>query len=636
MMFFGGHSVVFLTGVGSNDNAPLPASPPAGQPPAAYGFADSLHFAPEFAYGPTVVPFNAVEPAQPESGPAEPPAATGAEWWRPLNGLPQLGWRDLWLGSLIVGLEIVYRSGPVAAAQPILALSLTSAEQDAPTPAPSAVALAADVEFHATSAEAIEAQPEPATPSITGPATMTVSFSSAAIDPGANAQPQGSSTPPVLIDPRGQAAMHFSAALNVDPTAPHTVTAEAAAGAVIVVGTAGHDVLIGGSGNDILIGGTGNDVLDGGAGADLMIGGAGNDTFVVDAAQDRVVENAGEGHDLVLIAPNFARSSAANEERVSIPAAAAMMAPIVAATTLAATGAAAAPVAASQDTPSEAPPVVPNAIGEPASGPDGDAQVDHGGVQTLAVTVEVPAAAPVAAEATQAPAPECGLAVFTLADNVEDVVSLASDALRIIGNAEDNVIIGSGHGDQIEGGGGDDYIFADLESAIAVAALLPQEMAPVSQTLETAAAALSVLLQAPIDQRDLAEEAEKALDAIVHGSGKAEDRLLAASTSLSGGDGNDVIGGGRGNDLLHGGMGHDIFVFRTSFGHDVIDDFGSAAGNFDMIFFADDQFKDLRDLTQHMSQVGDDVMIVANDSSSLLIKNVQKMDLATNDHFVFL
>ena len=86
----------------------------------------------------------------------------------------------------------------------------------------------------------------------------------------------------------------------------------------------------------------------------------------------------------------------------------------------------------------------------------------------------------------------------------------------------------------------------------------------------------------------------------------------------------------------HQAAGHDVFVFRAHFGNDVIDDFGSSADNFDMIFFADDQFKDLRDLSSHMSQAGNDVLIVANDSSSLLIKNVQKMDLATNDHFVFL
>lgn len=612
-MFFGGHSVVFLTGVSSNDNAPMPASPPAGQPLAAYGFADSLHFAPEFGNVPAVITCNESEARLVETGAAA-PSEGGAEWWRPLSGLPQLGWRDLWLGSLIIGLEIVYRSGPVTAAPPVFNLSQIPTEPDAPSAAPTALLAPMDAAPLPAGSASTDAQPtSPALATAAPDAVYTaVSFSSAAADPGANAQPHSSSTPTALIDPPSQGAMTFSANVNVDPTAPQAGATAAAAAPMIVVGTAGHDILVGGAGNDVLVGG---------AGADLMIGGGGNDTFVVDYTRDSVVENAGEGQDTVLIAPNFARASAAHDALPPAPVVANVVAPVVDVTAA---------------VPAMSPDFLPDAVPDTAAEmPEGIPPSGLSAPLTHAYAPE--ATGPVASCATPDPqGTNSDLLTFVLADNVENVVSLASEALRIIGNCEGNVIIGNGHGGDIQGGDGDDYIFADLESAIAVAALLPHEMAPVAQTLETAVAALAVLLDTPIDQRDLAEEAEKALDALLSGSGKAEDRLLAASTTLSGGAGNDVIGGSHGNDMLHGGLGHDVFVFKPYFGHDVIDDFGRSDGDFDMIFFADDQFKDLRDLTQHMSQIGDDVLIVANDSSSLLIKNTQKMDLATNDHFVFL
>lgn len=614
-MFFGGHSVVFLTGIGSNDNAPMPVSPPVGLPLAAYGFPDALHFAPEFGHAPAPV-----VPRTDEEGAAEPRSeatqAPAAEWWRPLSGVAQLGWRDLWLGSLIIGLEIVYRSGPIAGARP--ALEGPQPEVSAGTSSASAAAAALLVPIVVGPASeaiaAVDAQPASPTPASSGPEAIytAVSFTSAAADPNTNAQAHGASTPPSLIAPRDQAQMAFSATINIDPTAAPPTAPANGAPPLIVVGTAGDDILVGGLGDDILIGGAGNDVLDGGAGADLLIGGAGNDTFVVDNARDRVLENSGEGEDTVLVAPNFA-SKAPSPPPIALPSADAS------ASVQRALGApVAVPETASPDVLSMAGPDVASLA----------PQTDAGPLEGAA------SAASAACDFDQQPAIDP--VIFTLSDNVENVVSLASQALRIIGNAEGNVIIGSGHGDDIQGDDGDDYIFADLESAIAVAALLPHEMAPVAQTLETAAAALSVLLETPIDQRDLAEEAERALDALLHGSGKAEDRLLAASTTLSGGAGNDVIGGSRGNDMLHGGLGHDVFVFKPNFGHDVIDDFASSAGDFDMIFFADDQFKDLRDLAEHMSQIGDDVLIVANDNSSLLVKNVQKIDLATNDHFVFL
>ncbi|NWL78540.1 heme peroxidase, partial [Pseudomonas taiwanensis] len=66
-----------------------------------------------------------------------------------------------------------------------------------------------------------------------------------------------------------------------------------------ITGGVGNDTLMGGAGADNLVGGAGNDTLDGGSGNDTLAGGLGDDTFVVSDAGDVVVEQNGQGTDLV-------------------------------------------------------------------------------------------------------------------------------------------------------------------------------------------------------------------------------------------------------------------------------------------------------------------------------------------------
>ena len=66
-----------------------------------------------------------------------------------------------------------------------------------------------------------------------------------------------------------------------------------------ITGSSGNNLLSGLLGNDTLIGLAGNDTLDGGVGADSLVGGDGNDVYVIDDAGDSVSEFAGGGTDTV-------------------------------------------------------------------------------------------------------------------------------------------------------------------------------------------------------------------------------------------------------------------------------------------------------------------------------------------------
>ncbi|HEY5723352.1 MAG TPA: calcium-binding protein, partial [Allosphingosinicella sp.] len=80
---------------------------------------------------------------------------------------------------------------------------------------------------------------------------------------------------------------------------PGNDRAQGNAGDDVLEGDDGNDQLFGDSGNDIMTGGAGNDLLDGGIGIDVMTGGAGDDIFIVDNAADSVVEATDGGIDEV-------------------------------------------------------------------------------------------------------------------------------------------------------------------------------------------------------------------------------------------------------------------------------------------------------------------------------------------------
>ncbi len=90
---------------------------------------------------------------------------------------------------------------------------------------------------------------------------------------------------------------------------------------------------------------------------------------------------------------------------------------------------------------------------------------------------------------------------------------------------------------------------------------------------------------------------------------------------LFGGNGRDIVIGGRGNDSQSGGDGVDRFVFGTDDGRDRINDFDAVGPDHDVLdlraLSAIVGIVDLR--TNHMSQVGSNVVIRAGDDRIVLV-----------------
>jgi Ca2+-binding RTX toxin-like protein len=119
--------------------------------------------------------------------------------------------------------------------------------------------------------------------------------------------------------------------------------------------------------------------------------------------------------------------------------------------------------------------------------------------------------------------------------------------------------------------------------------------------------------------------------------GNGDDRLegRAGNDSLQGGNGNDTLIGGLGSDTLNGGNGNDTFVFAAGFGSDVIQSFGDASGNQDVIDFASSVFADFAALQAAMAQSGNNVVISDGFGDALTIQGVTLASLGADDFHFF-
>ena len=127
-----------------------------------------------------------------------------------------------------------------------------------------------------------------------------------------------------------------------------------------------------------------------------------------------------------------------------------------------------------------------------------------------------------------------------------------------------------------------------------------------------------------------------------HG-GRGNDRLFgdagdddlsggAGNDAISGGDGNDILQGGRGLDRLTGGAGDDTFVFVKGGGMDVVTDF-TVGGTDDKLDLSQTarHFQDLADVLAHAHQHGHDTIIKLGHHDAVILKNVDKAALTSDD-----
>jgi Ca2+-binding RTX toxin-like protein len=101
-----------------------------------------------------------------------------------------------------------------------------------------------------------------------------------------------------------------------------------------------------------------------------------------------------------------------------------------------------------------------------------------------------------------------------------------------------------------------------------------------------------------------------------------------------GSTGSDTLTSTAGNDLFVGKGSHDTFVFAPNFGNDVINDFSAGSRGHDVIQFSMSVFDSFASVLAHATQVGQDVVIAADATDSLTLKNVKLAALDKTDfHF---
>ena len=90
-----------------------------------------------------------------------------------------------------------------------------------------------------------------------------------------------------------------------------------------------------------------------------------------------------------------------------------------------------------------------------------------------------------------------------------------------------------------------------------------------------------------------------------------------------------------GNDTLTGGIGNDTFHFATGFGKEVITDFQSGLGAWDVIYFnRGDAFDNYAEVMAAATQVGANTVITVDAASTITLTNVLKTALVADD-FLF-
>jgi len=107
-----------------------------------------------------------------------------------------------------------------------------------------------------------------------------------------------------------------------------------------------------------------------------------------------------------------------------------------------------------------------------------------------------------------------------------------------------------------------------------------------------------------------------------------------SGSAILGSTGSNTLKGTSGNDIFVGDGGADTFVFAANFGNDVIKDFAATGRSHDVIQFSKSVFDSFASVLAHATQVGQDVVISADASDSVTLKNTKLTALDRQDfHF---
>lgn len=127
-------------------------------------------------------------------------------------------------------------------------------------------------------------------------------------------------------------------------------------------------------------------------------------------------------------------------------------------------------------------------------------------------------------------------------------------------------------------------------------------------------------------------QGNKGSDALKGNAGRDILKGGKGNDTLNGNEGSDFLRGDKGNDVLIGGDGYDTFVFATHSAADTIRDW-EAADTIDLSGLA--SVVDYTDLTtNHMSQVGTDVVIDGENGDVLTLRDTDMATLTQAD-FIF-
>jgi Ca2+-binding RTX toxin-like protein len=322
----------------------------------------------------------------------------------------------------------------------------------------------------------------------------------------------------------------------------------------VLTGNAGDNLLEGLGANDTLGGGGGDDTLDGGKGNDSMAGGTGDDTYIVDVAGDKIFEKAGEGtKDLVLATISFVLGD--NLDQLVLDGG-----------DLNGTGNALDNVIVGTDGKN----VLDGKGGEDVlSGQGGDdtyfidnakdqvLEDENGGHDVVKSTVTYS---------------------IETADNVEDLILIGGHHIDGTGNDLDNLLIGNGAfnkldggigADTMKGGAGDDTYAIDnigdvvdekggsgANDMIVVEVLDPTKEKGIADQLS----------KSPVSGVEHYDFSKLATDVDLNFAGDAASNKLIGTKfddTLTGNAGNDTLDGGEGVDSLTGGMGNDTLVIDS-------------------------------------------------------------------------